>query len=96
MILKRAEQKFICKGSFNSTVSLIKPYWGFNVHFEFGSEITRMQGCLSTKDEWVTVLDVSDSPNWIVFQPNIVIDAKLGMYLPCLIMFVWPTRSIVH
>ena len=24
---------------------------------------------------------LSDSANWIVFQPNVVIDAKLGMYL---------------
>lgn len=25
-----------------------------------------------------TVLHLTDSPNWVLFQPNIVIDAKLG------------------
>lgn len=24
------------------------------------------------------ILQISDSPNWVLFQPNIVIDAKLG------------------
>ena len=45
-----------------------------------GSSFVKFQNFCNILATWICTLTTvcSDSPNWVVFQPNIVIDAKLG------------------